>query len=425
MGRLPIVLSLALLTFFTVSCGQEQPTQPLDVDPSFLIQDAVHDGNPHFFWLPPMVGDPGTFNGPFDDTVEPVVKICELNGGACAAQVAEFTMYTGPGSETVRVVPLDEHFIVNWHTDEFTLAPAPTTYRIIVFVGDTELGLADVQFGETGKEVKRISASGEFVGLQDGRTLPIKFRIEVGALFTTLYGVEASKDGLSVIDPVTGVSTFIGPLHNDICKYTTPVAMAVRPSDGTIFVWNNSDGGMPCPFQMTTGVLLTVDPDDGLATQVSTTNQGPLQALAFAPDGRLFGLENQLFEINPETGVRTLVGTLLIEGTEGLRIGGAAFDASGTLFGLELASGAKRLVTINTSTAAVTVVGVLNPNPSEYAIGSIVFDPTGTLIGSAQEPGVDTDELFDINKLTGAVSNVRTISGGYFPQGMGFGPPGG
>lgn len=42
-----------------------------------------------------------------------MVRITEFAAGTL---VAEFTTMTGPASDTVRVVPEDEHYIVNWHT---------------------------------------------------------------------------------------------------------------------------------------------------------------------------------------------------------------------------------------------------------------------------------------------------------------------
>ncbi len=120
--------------------------------PQFAISDAMHGGNPHFFWLPPLVRQASGYNGPFDGTQAPLVRICDL--ADCANQViAEFTMTTGPGSETVRMVPVDEHYIVNWHTKDFPVGPGPT-YRIRVLVGGTELGLADIQLVATGKVVR-------------------------------------------------------------------------------------------------------------------------------------------------------------------------------------------------------------------------------------------------------------------------------
>ena len=228
----------------------------------------------------------------------------------------------------------------------------------------------------------------------------------------TLYGVNAADDGLFTIDPVSGEITFIGPLNPDPYLLTTPIAMAVRPSDGKIFVWNNSNGiGQNIER---TGVLLTVDPCSGLATEVdpTTPNQGALGALAFAPDGRLFGVDYFLYEIDTSTGEKTLIGGL------GLRVGGADFDADGTLYGVELSHSSDRLVTINTNTGAATVVAEMG---DIGVIGSIVFAPDGTLIGSAFGPPVG-HIMFDINPVNGVVSNIRTIGGGFPPQGMGFDP---
>lgn len=168
--RLLAITSAALV----LAACSKGPVTPDVGDPSFEIVDAVHgDGNEHFFWLPPMVGNPGSFTGVFDGSQSPVVRICDL--ADCAGNlIAEYTT-AGPGSETVRVVPEDEHYIVNWHTDEFEITPGPT-YRISVLVAGTELGLADVQLGATGKEVKNLNTD-QMIGLKDGRTLPIKFRI--------------------------------------------------------------------------------------------------------------------------------------------------------------------------------------------------------------------------------------------------------
>jgi hypothetical protein len=232
-----------------------------------------------------------------------------------------------------------------------------------------------------------------------------------------LYGVNASDDGLSIIDPTTGAVTFVGPLDPNSKLLVTPVAMAVRPSDGKIFVWNNSDEGETPNTVISTGVLLTVNSCFGLATKVDATTpeQGQLSALAFAPDGRLFGLDFDLFEIDTATGVRTLKASLA-----GNRIAGAAFDASGTLFGLTFSRNVVTIDTVGPSTGGITSTVPLDTDVGTP--GSIVFDPTtGTLIGSAFG-GSSGNILFDINTSTGAVANIRTLSGGFAPQGMGFAP---
>ena len=90
------------------------------------ILDGTTGGNAHFFFLAPMVPTPSP-TGTFDGSLAPVVEICIWYGWECGATLEIYNTETGPGSETVRVVPEDEHYIVNWHTDNiltnFPLAP--------------------------------------------------------------------------------------------------------------------------------------------------------------------------------------------------------------------------------------------------------------------------------------------------------------
>ena len=93
------LFALTASALVLASCS-DGPVTPDVGDPSFAILDAVHNGgNEHFFWLPPLVTNPGSFNGAFDGTHSPVVSICDL--ADCAANlIAEYTTTTGPGSET-------------------------------------------------------------------------------------------------------------------------------------------------------------------------------------------------------------------------------------------------------------------------------------------------------------------------------------
>src|SRR3989454_1380264 len=153
--------------------------------PSFLIQDAAHGGNPHFYWLPPMTRQP-SFTGTFDAKLSPTVEIRELPAGtACGARdPITFTTTTGPGSETIRVD--GEMYIVNWHTKAFNLNSA-CTYRIRFLVAGLELGIADVDVVDNGAQLKRVDTD-EFVALLDDGTLPIKARVELGAVTFALTG---------------------------------------------------------------------------------------------------------------------------------------------------------------------------------------------------------------------------------------------
>src|SRR3989441_2568217 len=186
-----------------------QDRQSSTAAPSFLIQDAAHNGgNPHFYWLPPMTKQP-SFTGAFDGTLSLVVEISELGGvtGCATHVVATFTTTTGAGSETVRVDPAGQLYIVNWHTKAFNLNTA-CTYRTRFLVAGLELGIADVDVVATGAQLKRVD-TGEFVPLLDDGTLSIKARVELGAVTFAVTGDSTSdrpgRDcGEAVVTPVQG-----------------------------------------------------------------------------------------------------------------------------------------------------------------------------------------------------------------------------
>ncbi|MBN1365812.1 MAG: hypothetical protein JW976_13465 [Syntrophaceae bacterium] len=150
------------------------------------IYDATHnDGNKHFYFRAPIVANAAT-SGTFDPSLKPFVEICIWNGSSCGPDVAMFNEFTGEGSESIRVDEEEEHYIVNWHTgniiDKYPLNTGET-FRIRVLVGNRLLGYADLVVDKSAKELKNID-NDEYIPLLEGRTLPIKFRIEEGALLT-------------------------------------------------------------------------------------------------------------------------------------------------------------------------------------------------------------------------------------------------
>jgi hypothetical protein len=159
------VATLLAALFVLTSCQDAAGPPSADEALVLAISDGAHDGNAHFFFLPPLVRQP-SFAGLFDGSLAPVVKISE-NGSPFAE------LYP-----TVHAT--DEQYQVEWHTDAFDL-DASSTYRMAVLVDGYELGYADLVVGSTGAELKNVNTD-EYVPLKDGRTLPIKFRIEEGAL---------------------------------------------------------------------------------------------------------------------------------------------------------------------------------------------------------------------------------------------------
>lgn len=148
------------------------------------FSDGAHNGNPDFFFLPPIFQSPSTHSnfsvGEFNAGVRPTVEICELAPPVAPATVrlCGATIKTFAAAD-VRLEAADEQYHVSWRTDESNLALA-NEYRIRVLLGTQELGYVDVDPVATGGAFKNM-ATGDFITLVNGTTLPIKFRIENGA----------------------------------------------------------------------------------------------------------------------------------------------------------------------------------------------------------------------------------------------------
>lgn len=179
------VSRLSFLALAVACTGEDLPTafagDPAPA-PSLIIWDGANGGNDRFYFLPPLVAEPAT-TGVFDASQSPEVKICAWSGSACGAEVAAFSMTGGSGGEVIRLSAADEQYVVNWHTDLSGLTIGDT-YRINVLVGSQVLGYADVVPMGTGKAKNAITD--EEIALKDGSTLPIKFRIEEGAVLTEI-----------------------------------------------------------------------------------------------------------------------------------------------------------------------------------------------------------------------------------------------
>src|SRR4029077_1103893 len=140
-------------------------------------------GNPHFFFLPPLVSQP-TFSGVFNSQVQPVVDICQLDLTLNPVDCAQGVAHINPGTV---MIDAPQQYHVNWDTKQ----PAIDTskfYRIQVFgsSGGLRLGFADMDPVANGSQLKSVN-TGQYIGLVDGRTLPIKFRIEQGAFLPDFH----------------------------------------------------------------------------------------------------------------------------------------------------------------------------------------------------------------------------------------------
>lgn len=222
-----------------------------------------------------------------------------------------------------------------------------------------------------------------------------------------VFAVDSNVDSLYTLDLVTGAATLIGPLHPDPMRFTTPVAMAARPNDGEIFVWNTSPAG--------DAGLSTVDRASGLATLVGG-GAGAGQALAFDGNIKLHAIVGgALVTISQTTGaVISSVGAGLPSDN------GFDFNpADGLLYAISGPASAAELSQIDPATGALLSTVALTTSLTGSAPGTLLFDSSGTLHGTTNG---STNNLFEIDPATGNVSNFRTVTGGFVPQGMGLIP---
>src|SRR5918996_1039583 len=142
----PALIALTVLAVY----GCQDAIGPGRAGPSFDIEDASHgSGVAHFYWSNPIVSDPGK-GGVFDPTYQPLVQVCEWSRGACAATVAEFR--TGKGSgDVVKVDVLAKR-----------------------------------------SEVRALNTA-RYVGVVNGTTLPIRFRLERGLTLVNANAAAPSR----------------------------------------------------------------------------------------------------------------------------------------------------------------------------------------------------------------------------------------
>jgi hypothetical protein len=150
-----------------------------------LSDGSVAGGNSHFFFLPPLVSSP-SFSGTFNPNIRPVVEFCQLDVDVLSLPIGCHAG-TPPIPLGVPVLDLaDGLYQVNWDISLSGVIDY-AFYRIQVRVapGGTVLGFADIQLVDNHSQLRNVNTN-DYIGLLDGRTVPIKFRIENGIVCKTL-----------------------------------------------------------------------------------------------------------------------------------------------------------------------------------------------------------------------------------------------
>jgi subtilase family serine protease len=238
------------------------------VVPARAVEAAHHPGFPRLYFLPPLVS-PTSFEGDFDPTLVDhlSVEICRANGASCLGDPVVI-LGGGPGAAGIRLDADEEHYIVNWQVRGDGIAAGD--YRLHVRLGAVVIGGVALRLGNKLQDLRELPP--EVIGIQLGRSIPVKFRIE-----------QATDAIVSVrIDPATA-TTVIGSTS----QFTATVIGADgTPRPGEPLTWSSSDES-----------VATVDAD-GLATgialgsvTITATTAGGLAASATldvrAPDLRV------------------------------------------------------------------------------------------------------------------------------------------
>ncbi len=164
--------------------------------PSASISDAAHNGGTAgFYFLPPLVAQPKD-TGVLDPSRSVVVTVCPLGNPAAATCTGKAVTVSG-----VKVDVNGNHYQYNWRTDE-TAFPANVYYRVSVVENTTGgvYGYVDVFLGSSGQGFHSIDQS-QFTPLLDGRTVPVKFRIDSGTRTPVPVGIPGDTTGTPSTPP--------------------------------------------------------------------------------------------------------------------------------------------------------------------------------------------------------------------------------
>jgi hypothetical protein len=203
----------------------------------------------------------------------------------------------------------------------------------------------------------------------------------------------AAEVGREEIDSMTSILRRWGPT---VAALLLMVGLAGRAEAGLLFAVSGS-GGSPSN-------LYTVDTTTGAATLVGATGFSHVTALSFDPTtGSLYGhvsdifnTGTQLIAINAATGAGSAIGST------GQQIPDMAFDSSGQLYAWSEfgSSSFDNLFTIDKATGAATLVGASGIGTFNTGLA---FDNMGTLY--VKPSGV----LYTVDKTTGAATFVEAL----------------
>ena len=223
----------------------------VDLTPAPAISEAGSGGDPHFFWLPP-VSPVRAYPGTFDTAADPELRICPFANNACTVAPTIFTLASSPAITLDTRTPA---FSLNWSTKSAGITIGD--YRAEVRLSNRLLGFADLRVVGNAKDLKNVPAG--FVGVQDGKSLTLAFRIENGIVGSVLI---FPRDSVLNVGDVRQFNAQVRDIHGTVIT-GAPVAWTSRlPGVATISATGLATG-------VSVGVTTIVATSGGLGDSTS------------------------------------------------------------------------------------------------------------------------------------------------------------
>jgi hypothetical protein len=228
----PLLVSLTALA----ACGPDEPTAPSSATVPHLtpinvgaaISDALRGsgGDPHFYWLPPIVPDT-IYGGTFDPGLQPEIRICRVSLVPCTAPLVTFPSGTIAGNAAT------QSYSVVWSTKPSNITL--DDYRAEVWIAARKMGFADIRVVSSAKDLRNVPAG--FAGVLKSKSLTLAFRLELGIV----AGIEITPRN-PAIDSATTVqlSATVRDFHNDVIPNavvtwtSAPASVATVSSTGLV-----------------------------------------------------------------------------------------------------------------------------------------------------------------------------------------------
>jgi hypothetical protein len=223
------------------------------------------------------------------------------------------------------------------------------------------------------------------------------------ALAADLFGYGEAFDTLYRVDLTTRSAQEIGrATPTGFPRLANIVGLTFSPDGQRLFAVSDANSVKS---------LLQINPNTGLATIVGSLNLGTSQqldlGLAFTCDGNLWmsSGSGRFWQVNPTDATVTEIGNL------GVKVTGLAAQGN-VLYGAG-SQGNNNLYRIDQGNAQATLVGAYGSGASYVSTASPAFDGSGqlwTILDYIPLPGAQWSDLAQVDSGSGALTNLGSIT---------------